>query len=208
MPRVPRFPKCSSAWVSSGQVPFEYPNAQVPERPSAQVSWVPECPSALRVPKCLECPSAQVPFELLSSLSALSIRVPRESKRLSKSVSQSASHSAGLQYWFSKLTSTLRANFHLISNSSLTEIPWITTKHILPLFLKPQTLCWQANLQLWHRVLKSIFIIYTLYIYIYYIYIYIYIIYIYYIYTHIYTYMYIYTHIYIKTNMEKLNNAN
>ena len=58
--KVPRVPKCPSA-----QVLFECPSVQVPERPSAQVSWVSEYPSALGVPKCLKYPSA------------LSARVPK-----------------------------------------------------------------------------------------------------------------------------------
>ena len=113
--------------TSSAQVSFERPSAQVPERPSAQVPWVPEClecpssqvpfkclsVSSAQVPKWLECPSDELPLEwpiALSILSASSVRVPWGLKCLSKSVSQSASHSAGLQCWFSKLTSTLRAN--------------------------------------------------------------------------------------------------
>ena len=49
----------------SARVP-ECPSAiRMPEWPSAQVSWVLECLSALRVPKFLECPSA------------LSARVPK-----------------------------------------------------------------------------------------------------------------------------------
>ena len=124
----PRMPKCPSAWVSkypSAQEPFERPSARVPkslkgqvpkclECPSAQVPF--ECPSvsSVQVPKCLECPSDQVPFECLSALSASSassVRMPWDSKCLSKSVSHSAAHSAGLQCWLSKFTFTVRANF-------------------------------------------------------------------------------------------------
>ena len=117
----------SESAKQNAQVSFECPSAQVPERPSAQVPWVPKClefpssqvpfkclsVSSAQVPKWLECPSDELPLEwpiVLSILSASSVRVPWGLKCLSKSVSQSASHSAGLQCWFSKLTSTLRAN--------------------------------------------------------------------------------------------------
>ena len=111
MPWVPRVPKC----LSSVQM-HKFPRGQVPkclERPSSQVPF--KCLSVLtaQVPKWLECPSDEVPLECpiaLSILSASSVRVPWELKCLSKSVSQSASHSACLQCWFSKCTSTLRAN--------------------------------------------------------------------------------------------------
>ena len=130
--KVPRVSECLNAQVTkclwSAWVP-KWPSAfGVPECPSAWEATFPialsaqvpfECPSAssAQVPKLLECSSAQVPFECPSALSALSAsspssassaRVPWESKCLSKSVSRSASHSAGLQSW---LTPTLRANF-------------------------------------------------------------------------------------------------
>ena len=71
VPQVHRVPKRLSAWVSeclSAQVTFEWPSAQVPECQSAQVSYVPECPSAFREPECLKCLSAlRVLFECLSN---------------------------------------------------------------------------------------------------------------------------------------------
>ena len=86
--------ECRNAWV------LECPSAlRMPECPSAQFPWVPECPkcpSSVRVPqvpKCtsLEWPSTQAPFECpsapsaqvlgvltcpLSALCALSARIP------------------------------------------------------------------------------------------------------------------------------------
>ena len=84
------------------------------ECPSVQVPL--ECLSASgdQVPKYLKCPSVQVPFQCPSALSALSAttdQLPWEAKCLSKSVSKSASHLAGLKCWFSKLASALKANF-------------------------------------------------------------------------------------------------
>ena len=90
-PNAFRLPECTSAW-----------EARCPGVLSARV---PKCPSSAGVPKVPKCPSA------LSALSASCVWVPWESKCLSKSVSQSDSHSASLQGWFSKSTSTLRANF-------------------------------------------------------------------------------------------------
>ena len=56
--RMSRVPKCLSVQAS-----FKSPIVQVPECSSAQVPWVLEYLSALWVTECLECPSAQVPFE-------------------------------------------------------------------------------------------------------------------------------------------------
>ena len=71
-----------------------------------------ECPSD----KFLEFPTAQVLFECAIAIaSAVSISGVRVSDFLecfwsrSASVSQSASQSVGVQWWFSKLISTLRA---------------------------------------------------------------------------------------------------
>ena len=109
--KVPRVSECLSAQVTKCLW-----SAWVPKCLRGHVPKCLECPSA-QVPKFLECSSAQVPFECPSALSALSAsspssassaRVPWESKCLSKSVSQSASHSSGFQSW---LTPTLRANF-------------------------------------------------------------------------------------------------
>ena len=156
-PSVFQVPECLSAQVPkclecpSVQVPFKCPSvwsAQVPfeclKCPSPQVPWVPECPSALWVPwvpqvlKCVsKCPSSlRVPecLEYLECLRCSSAPVPWESKCLIKSVSQSASQLVGVQCWFSKLISTLRApiwredlilrlrKLDLISNSSLIKL--------------------------------------------------------------------------------------
>ena len=69
VPRVTRVPERPIV-----RVPFKCPSAQVPDWPSTQVPWKPECPSAFWVPECFKCPSAQVPW-LPECPSAL--RVPR-----------------------------------------------------------------------------------------------------------------------------------
>ena len=62
--KVPRVP-----WVPKYQVPFKCLSAQVP--------WVPECPSALQMPECLKWPSnARVP-QVTKCPNALSARVPK-----------------------------------------------------------------------------------------------------------------------------------
>ena len=104
VPRVPQVPKCPSAWV-----PKCLSSVRMLKCLRGQVPKCHECPGALRVPECLQCPSALqvswVPWVFQV------FRISRESKCLSKSVSQSVSHSAVLQGWFSKLTSILRATF-------------------------------------------------------------------------------------------------
>ena len=90
-PSVFQMPECPSAQVPkclecpSAQVPFKCPSvwsAQVPfeclKCPSPQVLWVPEWPSALRVPqvsKFLSSLSARVPKCTLSALSTSSAKV-------------------------------------------------------------------------------------------------------------------------------------
>ena len=127
--RVPKCLECLS--TSSAQVSFECPSASSP-----QVPWVPKCSSPFECLEYLECLSAQVPewLECLRCSSARVPWVPWGSKCLSKSVSQSASKSAGVQYWFSKLISNLRApilredlflqlrKLDLIWNSSLIKL--------------------------------------------------------------------------------------
>ena len=100
VPRVSRVPECLSAQVPES---LKCPCSQVPwvlECPSALrvpwVSWEPNCSSiasSVRLPECLEC---------LECLRCSSVRVPWKPKCLSKSVSQSASQSDGLQCWFSE----------------------------------------------------------------------------------------------------------
>ena len=53
-------------------MPFVYPIVKIPECQSTKMTWVSECPSALRVPECLKCSSTQV----LMCLKCLSVQVP------------------------------------------------------------------------------------------------------------------------------------
>ena len=53
-------------------MPFVYPIVKIPECQSTKMTWVSECPSALRVPECLKCSSTQVPM----CLKCLSVQVP------------------------------------------------------------------------------------------------------------------------------------
>ena len=102
-----RLPKCLSS-----QLPTCF------KCPSTQVHF--ECPSASsallhHLPNHPECRSTRASFECLKCPSdALSARVPEclecTSASVSQLVSQPVSHSAGLQCWFSKLISTLRAH--------------------------------------------------------------------------------------------------
>ena len=114
MPRVSWAPECPCAWMP------KCPSVLRTYCPSAR--RVPEClkwPSALsassdQVPfECLECPSAQVTCECLKCSSARVPWVPWvpwKPNSLGKSISHSASKSAGLQGWFIKLISTFRAH--------------------------------------------------------------------------------------------------
>ena len=97
VPCVPRVPECLSAQVPKCPSVFwlpKCPNAWKVKCLSALSARVPKCPSSNRVPelpKCLECPSSQLPLKCSSALSALSVsslRVHWECKWLSKSVSQ------------------------------------------------------------------------------------------------------------------------
>ena len=135
--KVPRLPKCSSAGVpkcpSSARVPkrlsafsvrvLKCPSgvrvSQVSKCPSVWSARVPKSPLSARVPKCPECWSVdvlfkcfecQVPFDCLMCSSARVPWVPWVPKFFIHSVSQSASQSAELQCWFSKLMSSLRAH--------------------------------------------------------------------------------------------------
>ena len=72
VPRVTRVPERPIV-----RVPFKCPSAQVPDWPSTQVPWKPECPSAFWVPECFKCPSAQVLFECLECIECpSSLRLP------------------------------------------------------------------------------------------------------------------------------------
>ena len=130
-------------------MPFECLSAQVFECPSVQVPWVPECSSALRMPKCLEClgcpsalrvPSSQVP-KCPSSVPSLEFESPSVPECLEclecqgASVNQLVIQQFSLLAYnaaFSKLISTLRyqrenqilglKKFDLISNSSLIKL--------------------------------------------------------------------------------------
>ena len=140
---VSRVPKCSSAWVLKCPSVLRAPECPSPlsvecssalwvseclKCPNALVPWVTKGPSALWVPECPSVLSARVLICPSSALSTLSARVPWVTwlhKCFSQSVSQPASQSAGLQCWFSKLISTLRA--HTLSEDIVLQLRKLST---------------------------------------------------------------------------------